>query len=60
MQTRKLYYEDPFQKGFASTVVSCEETKGGYAVVLEDGVRSGDRIVVDGMQKIGEGSKVVW
>ena len=30
------------------------------AVVLEDGVRSGDRIVVDGMQKIGEGSKVVW
>ena len=36
MQTRKLYYEDPFQKGFASTVVSCEETKGGYAVVLEE------------------------
>lgn len=30
------------------------------SVVLEDGVRSGDRIVVDGMQKIGEGSKVVW
>ena len=30
------------------------------AVVLTDGVRSGDRIVVDGMQKIGEGSKVVW
>ena len=38
MQTRKLYYEDPFQKGFASTVVSCEETKGGYAVVLEETV----------------------
>ena len=36
MQTRKLYYEDPFQKGFASTVVSCEESKGGYAVVLEE------------------------
>ena len=36
MQTRKLYYEDPFQKGFASTVVSCEEVKGGYAVVLEE------------------------
>ena len=36
MQTRKLYYEDPFQKGFASAVVSCEETKGGYAVVLEE------------------------
>ena len=38
MQTRKLYYEDPFQKGFASTVVSCEEVKGGYAVVLEETV----------------------
>ena len=36
MQTRKLYYEDSFQKGFASTVVSCEESKGGYAVVLEE------------------------
>ena len=36
MQTRKLYYEDPFQKGFASTVASCEEVKGGYAVVLEE------------------------
>ena len=35
METRKLYYEDPFQKGFASTVVSCEETRGGYAVVLK-------------------------
>ena len=38
MQTRKLYYEDPFQKGFASTVVSCEEVKGGYAVVLAETV----------------------
>ena len=36
MQTRKLYYEDSFQKGFASTVASCEEVKGGYAVVLEE------------------------
>lgn len=39
METRKLYYEDPFQKGFATTVVSCDEVKGGYAVVLaEDGL----------------------
>lgn len=34
METRKLYYEDPFQKGFATTVVSCDAVKGGYAVVL--------------------------
>ena len=27
---------------------------------MEAGVAAGDRIVVDGMQKIGEGSKVVW
>lgn len=30
------------------------------ALVLTDGVRPGDRIVTEGMQKIGEGSKVVW
>jgi len=29
-------------------------------IVLTGGVAAGDRIVVDGMQKIGEGSKVVW
>ena len=34
METRKLYYEDPFQKGFATTVVSCDAVKGGYAVVV--------------------------
>ena len=28
METRKLYYEDPFQKGFATTVVSCDAVKG--------------------------------
>lgn len=28
-------------------------------VVIEEGLRDGDRIVVDGMQKIGQGSKVV-
>ena len=36
METRKLYYEDPFQKGFATTVVSCDAVKGGYAVVLAE------------------------
>ena len=29
-------------------------------IVRTGGVAAGDRIVVDGMQKIGEGSKVVW
>ena len=36
METRKLYYEDPFQKGFATTVASCDAVKGGYAVVLAE------------------------
>lgn len=36
METRKLYYEDPFQKGFATTIVSCDAVKGGYAVVLAE------------------------
>ena len=36
METRKLYYEDPFMKSFAATVLSCEEAKGGCAVVLDE------------------------
>ena len=35
MQTRKLYYEDAFLRIFDATVLSCEESKGGYAVVLD-------------------------
>ena len=35
MQTRKLYYEDAFLRTFDATVLSCEESKGGYAVVLD-------------------------
>lgn len=31
----------------------------GNDIVIEEGVRTGDRIVIDGMQKIGQGSKVV-
>lgn len=31
----------------------------GNDVVIEEGIRPGERIVVDGMQKIGQGSKVV-
>ena len=36
METRKLYYEDPFMRFFAATVLSCEEEKGGCAVVLDE------------------------
>lgn len=36
METRKLYYEDPFMRSFAATVLSCEEEKGGCAVVLDE------------------------
>lgn len=32
----------------------------GNAVVVTEGISAGDRIVVEGMQKIGQGSKVVW
>lgn len=28
--------------------------------VIDGGIAEGDRIVVSGMQKIGDGSKVVW
>ena len=35
METKKLYYDDPFQKEFAARVVSCDEAKGGYGVVLD-------------------------
>ena len=38
METRKLYYEDPFMRSFAATVLSCEEEKGGCAVVLDETV----------------------
>lgn len=33
--TVKLYEQDAYIKEFTATVVSCEETKGGYAVVLD-------------------------
>jgi len=33
--TRKLYYEDSYQTRFTATVVSCEEGKMGYEVVLD-------------------------
>lgn len=36
METKKLYYTDPFLRAFRATVLSCEETKGGWAVVLDE------------------------
>ncbi len=35
METEKLYYGDPFLREFTARVLSCEETKGGFAVVLD-------------------------
>ena len=35
METEKLYYSDPFLREFTATVLSCEETKGGYLVTLD-------------------------
>lgn len=35
MQTKKLYYEDPFLREFTAVVLSCEPLKTGYSVVLD-------------------------
>ena len=35
METRKLYYEDCTLRTFSAKVLSCESTKGGYAVILD-------------------------
>ena len=35
METKKLYYEDPFLREFTTAVISCEEVKGGYLVTLD-------------------------
>ena len=35
METRKLYYEDPYLKTFSATVVDCFPRKNGWAVVLD-------------------------
>ena len=35
METEKLYYADPFLQEFTATVLSCEATKGGFAVTLD-------------------------
>jgi len=35
METIKLFYNDPYMTDFTGTVLSCEESKGSYAVVLD-------------------------
>ncbi|MBQ2323012.1 MAG: alanyl-tRNA editing protein, partial [Oscillospiraceae bacterium] len=35
METVKLYYQDPFLKEFSAAVLSCEEARGGWVVVLD-------------------------
>jgi len=35
METKKLYYDDPYLREFTARVLSCEETKGGFAVALD-------------------------
>ena len=64
--TRKLYYEDAFIKEFTAKVLSCEEGKGGYQVILDqtafypegggqpcDKGALGDAVVTD-VQEMGE------
>ena len=35
METKKLYYDNPFLRRFAAVVASCAEAKGGWAVTLD-------------------------
>ena len=36
METKKLYYDDPFLREFTARVLSCDAVKGGFAVVLDE------------------------
>ena len=35
MLTKKLYYDDAYINNFDATVLSCEEVKNGYAIILD-------------------------
>ena len=35
METKKLYYEDSHLKTFSAQVLSCQEGKGGWEVILD-------------------------
>lgn len=36
METKKLYYADPFQRAFSARVLTCEAGKDGYLVTLDE------------------------
>ena len=57
METKKLYYSDPFLREFTAAVLSCEEGKGGWSVVLdqtafypEGGGQPSDHGTLDGVK----------
>ena len=57
MDTRKLYYEDAYIRRFQARVLSCEETAGGWSVVLdataffpEEGGQSADTGALGGVR----------
>ena len=43
-ETRKLYYEDVYQKEFTAEVLECRETDRGYEVVLDQTDRKSTRL----------------